>query len=260
MPSVQVGAVEVAYADDGEGDPLLALHGAATDRTCWDQQVPGLVERFRVLRPEYPGSGATRDPGGRLELGDLVAQAVGVADAVGATRFHLTGWSLGAVVAAAVAATVPDRVRSASLVCGWARTDARMRFTFDLWRRLIVADAELFARYAFADGFTAATFEARGVDGVEVLVREAAAGLAPGSDRHIELDQRVDVTAQLRAIVAPTLVIGGLEDRCVDIAHSRFLAEHIAGAELVELACGHLLPLEQAGELTRMLLEHHGAH
>jgi len=258
---VRVGDVDVAYGDDGQGDALLALHGTTTNRMSWDLQLPGLIERFRVLRPEYPGSGDTHDHGKEpLQLADLVGQALAVADAAGVERFHVAGWSLGAVVAASVAGTAPERVRSATLVCGWARTDARMRFTFDLWRRLIEVDPLLFARYAFADGLTAASFEAFGVDGVDALVPDTAAGLAPGSIRQIELDQRIDIVGQLPAIVAPTLVVGGLEDRWVDIAHSRFLVEHIAGAELVELACGHLVPTEHAGELTRMMLEHHGAH
>lgn len=259
MPSVRVGGVEVAYGDDGEGDPLVLLHGTTSSRVSFDLQMPGLVERFRVLRPEYPGSGETVDHGeGRLDLGDLVVQAIAVADDAGAEQFHVGGWSLGAVVAAGVAAAVPDRVRALTLVCGWARTDARMRFTFDLWRRLFESDHELFGRYLFADGLTAKSFEEYTVEGVEALLPTVVLGV--GSVRQIDLDTRIDITAELARITAPTIVIGGLEDRWVDIAHSRFLAEHIAGAELVELACGHLVPVECADDLTRMLIEHHGAH
>jgi pimeloyl-ACP methyl ester carboxylesterase len=221
----------------------------------------GLVDRFRVLRPEFPGSGESSDPGPGappLEVAELVAHTIAVADHAGAEQFHVAGWSLGAVVAAGVAAAVPDRVRALTLVCGWARTDARMRFTFDLWRRLIDTSPELFARYAYADGLTAAGFEALTIEGVEMLLPTMS--VAPGSARQIDLDTRVDITVDLARITAPTIVIGGLEDRWVDIAHSRYLAEHIAGAELVELACGHLVPAEHADDVTRMLLEHHGAH
>jgi len=261
MPTVRVGDVDVAYGDDGEGDPLVLLHGTTSSRISWDLQMPGLVERFRVLRPEYPGSGESSDPGPDarpLELNELVAHTIAVADHAGAEQFHVAGWSLGAVVAAGVAAAVPDRVRALTLVCGWARTDARMRFTFDLWRRLIETSHELFARYAFADGLTAAGFEAFTVEGVEQLLPTVM--VAPGSARQIDLDTRVDITADLPRITAPTIVIGGLDDRWVDIAHSRYLAEHIAGAELIEMACGHLIPTEQADDVTRILLEHHGAH
>jgi 3-oxoadipate enol-lactonase len=258
MPSVRVGEVDVAYGVDGTGDPLVLLHGTSSSRVSWMQVAPLLSDRFTVLTPEFPGSGETVDPGGPLEVLDLATQAIAVADAVGAERFHLGGWSLGAVVAAAAASLAPGRVRSLTLVAGWARTDARMRFTFDLWSRLIQADPELFARYAYADGMTAGAIEAAGLEAIEALVPITAATLAPGTLRQVELDTRVDITARLAEIKAPTIVVGGVEDRWVDIVHSRHLATAIAGAKLVELPCGHLIPMEQADALAGLIADHAG--
>ncbi len=258
MPRVQVGDADVAYEVEGSGDPLVLVHGSTGSGAHWAQVVPGLVDRFTVVLPDYAGGGTTTDGGGPLQVDDLVGQVLAVADDAGAERFALAGWSLGAVVAAATAAAAPDRVRSLTVVCGWAVTDARMRFTFDLWRRLLAADRELFARYTLADGATARLFELLG-DGVEALVAPTAATFAPGSDRHADLDGRVDIADRLGAIRAPTLVVGGAEDRWVPIGHSRALAAAIGGARLVELDCGHLVPSERAGELTALLREHHAS-
>jgi 3-oxoadipate enol-lactonase len=258
MPSVRVGEVDVAYGVDGTGDPLVLLHGTSSSRVSWMQVAPLLSDRFTVLTPEFPGSGETVDPGGPLEVLDLATQAIAVADAVGAERFHLGGWSLGAVVAAAAASLAPGRVRSLTLVAGWARTDARMRFTFDLWSRLIQTDpgavrpVRLCGRH---DGRGDRGGRARGHRG---LVPITAATLAPGTLRQVELDTRVDITARLAEIKAPTLVVGGVEDRWVDIVHSRHLATAIAGAKLVELPCGHLIPMEQADALAGLIAEHAG--
>jgi pimeloyl-ACP methyl ester carboxylesterase len=257
VPRVQVGDADVAYEVQGDGEPLVLLHGSAGSGAHWAQVVPGLVDRFRVVLPDYAGGGATTDPGGPLEVDDLVAQVLAVADDVGADRFGVTGWSLGAVTAAAVAAAVPERVRALTLVCGWAVSDARMAFTFDLWRRLFEADRELFARYTFADGATLQLFELMG-EGVEALIPSTAATFAAGTGRHAELDRRVHIADRLPRITAPTLVVGGVEDRWVPVEHSRHLASAIAGARLVELECGHLIPLERAAELTTLLRGHHG--
>lgn len=255
MPSVGVGEVEVAYEMSGAGDPVVLVHGSTGGRAHWLQVAPALAERHLVVVPEYAGGGETTDPGGPLEVEDLAAQVLGAADDAGTDPFHLVGWSLGAVVAAALAATVPQRVRSLTLVSGWATTDARMRFTFDLWQRLLAADRDLFARYALADGLGLGTFELFG-DGVEAMIPLTAAALSPGSDRHAELDARVDIADRLPAITAPTLVVGGIEDRWVPVAHSRALAAGIDGARLVELDCGHLVPSERAAELVTLLQEH----
>jgi pimeloyl-ACP methyl ester carboxylesterase len=213
-----------------------------------------LAERFTVIGPDLPGSGASSFSGKQLELDDIVEQMLAAAADAGAERFHLAGWSLGAVVATAMAARAPERVRSLALVCGWVRTDARFRFTLDLWRRLIETDPELFGRYAFADGLTAGSFEALGVEGVEALLPTLA--LAPGSLAQIELDQRIDIADRLGSITAPTLVVGGVEDRWTSIEQSRELAAGIAGARLVELPCGHLIPTEQAAALNDLLIGH----
>lgn len=229
-------------------DEFVLVHGSTGGQGHWLQVAPALEERgFSVSTPEY-----AQEHGGPVTADDLAAEVLGQVDA---ERFHLAGWSLGAVVAAAVAADAPERVASLSLVNGWATTDARMRFTFDLWRRLLETDRELFARYTFADGLTAASFELFG-DGVEVLVPAAAPTFVDGSARHLELDREVDLRDRLGSITAPTLVIGGREDRWVDIAHSRDLADRIAGARLVELDCGHLVPTERAAELVTLLAEH----
>ena len=229
-------------------EAFVLVHGSTGGQGHWLQVAPALGERgFDVVTPEY-----AQGEGDPVSADDLATEVLAQVDA---ERFHLAGWSLGSVVAAALAANVPDRVRTLTLVNAWARTDARMRFTFDLWRRLLTTDRELFARYTFADGLTAASFEALG-DGVEGLVPVSAQMFVPGSVRHIDLDAQVDITDRLGAITAPTLVVGGREDRWVDVAHSRDLAERIAGARLVELDCGHLVPTERAAELVDLLVEH----
>ena len=144
------------------------------------------------------------------------------------------------------------RVRSATLLAGWATTDARQRVTFDLWRRLIAIDKTLFMRYAVADGFTA--------DGIamlepvlEAMVPMSAAAVADGSDAQLDLDIRVDIAGLLGSITAPTLVISGAEDRWVPASHGQALAAAIAGARYEELPAGHLVIQERAAEVAALL-------
>ena len=249
----------MAYDVQGEGDPVVLVHGSTGSRLTWMLQTPVLAERFRVVLPEYAGGGETTDPGGPLEVDDLADQVLAVTADLGLTRYHLAGYSLGAVVAAAVAAKEPDQIRSLALVCGWITTDARMRWTFDLWQRLLRGDLGLFARYALADGATNAFFEQMGGE-VEAMVPMVAGGLSSGSERHAELDARVDISDKVGAITAPTLVIGGREDRWVPVEHSRRLADTIGSARLVELDCGHLVPTERGEQLAQLLRDFFAEH
>jgi pimeloyl-ACP methyl ester carboxylesterase len=58
-----------------------------------------------------------------------------------------------------------------------------------------------------------------------------------------------DVMGRQDAITAPTLVIGGTNDPMTPLKFSRYLAEHIASAELVIIeGSGHMVVLERPGE------------
>lgn len=255
MPNVTCGDAEVAYDAQGAGDPLVLIHGTSQDRNAWLLQLPGLTGRYRVILPEMAGSGDTSDGGGPLDVDGLSQQVLAVADAAGAERFHLAGYSLGAVVAAAAAATAPERVRSLSLVCGWATSDAHMRMLFGVWQDLLRESPERFIRYAFAHGFTP-EWHAMVGDAVDALVAMAAATVGPGAVRQADLDTRVDISKRLGSITAPTLVIGCTRDQFVPVQHGRGLAAEIAGARYEEIDAGHLVLAERADEITALLAAH----
>lgn len=255
MSVLQVGSATVGFADEGEGTPVLLFHGTTMSRTAWDMVRPEVADPHRWVMVEFPGSGESSMPDGPIEVDDLVAQARAVVDHLGIDRFHVAGYSLGAVAALAVAAAAPDRVISCTSLCGWATTDARQRFTFGLWRQLIATSPELFMRYAVADGFTAGAIAAL-EPMLEGVIAMGASTIAPGSDAHLELDERVDIADRLGSITAPTLVIGGIEDRWVDVTHSRAVASAVAGAQLEEVPFGHLVIQEGAAVVAQLL----GAH
>ncbi|MFN6119974.1 MAG: alpha/beta fold hydrolase [Actinomycetes bacterium] len=255
MSTLQTPEATVGYDVVGEGTPLLRFHGTTMNRTAWDLVRAELPAEYRYVLIELPGSGESSMPDGPIEIDGLVRQALAVVDHLGVDRFHVAGYSLGAVVALATAAQAPDRVASCTSLCGWATTDARMRFTFGLWRRLIATSPELFMRYAVADGFTAGAIAALEpmLDGVIAM---GASSIAPGSDAHLELDERIDIADQLASIAAPTLVIGAEQDRWVDVSHSHGLAAAIAGARLTTVPFGHLVIQEGAAAVAALLHDH----
>ena len=259
MGRVAVGEAEVAYEVQGEGDPILLLHGSTGGRSHWILTAPTMADRNRLVLLDYGGGGETTDHGGPLDLDELVDQVLGVADAESLDRFHIAGWSLGGVLATATALRAPERVRSAALICSWATTDAYLQFQSDLWRRLLAGDRNLFQRYLLQIGFTPAWFAATG-DAAESMVELGASMISPGSARHVELWTRIDLSDRLGAISFPTLVIGGRRDIIVPFEHSKTLAGSIKGSELVEFDCGHYIPFEQADQLAAALNDFFGQH
>ena len=196
-------------------------------------------------------------PTGPIDLDVEISDAVALMSHLGHQRFHVIGYSLGAVAALQCASLFPDSVITVTSLCGWSQSDARMKMTFDLWRRLIDVDPELFMRYAIADGYTAASLEVL-APMIEAVVGMAATAVQPGSAAQLELDIRVDIEKSLGRITAPCLVIGGIEDRWVDISKSRHIAATVHGSTLVELPAGHLVISELAGDVASALSAHVG--
>lgn len=257
MATFQVNGRTIGYEVSGNGAPIIAFHGTTQSRNGWDQVIAACESDYCWVKIEFPGSGESSMPTGPIELDDIVDDALALMQHLGHSHFSVVGYSLGAVCALHAAARHPSHVSSVVSLCGWAVTDARMRKTFSLWRKLIGLSPELFMHYALVDGYTAgaiAMIEPM-FDGAIAL---AASTIAPGSDAHLELDERVDISADLPRITCPTLVIGGIEDRWVDISHSRQIAQAVGGATLVEMPAGHLVIGELSGDVARAISSHIG--
>lgn len=255
MATIEREGRTIGYELTGEGVPVLLYHGTTMSRTAWDMVIASCPPGFAWIKVEFPGSGESSMPVAPIDLLDMVDDSVAVVDALGHRDFHVAGYSLGGVAALATAARHADRVKSVTSLCGWATTDARMRLTFDLWRRLIAIDNELFMRYALADGYTGGALTM--MEGmIDQVVPMAASTVAPGSDAHLELDSRIDIADLVSRITCSTLILGGAEDRWVTPDHARQLASLIPHASLVELPAGHLVIQELAPQVGEALIAH----
>ena len=112
--TIQANGLEVSYTSEGEGPPLLLLHGATSTGTRdWGAQRPLLRAEFRLYMPDARGhqrTGYDVREGWRRET--LVDDALALADALDLPRFHVMGLSMGAGTALRLASRHPERVLS----------------------------------------------------------------------------------------------------------------------------------------------------
>ena len=255
MAVIKIDGQTVGYETAGDtGAPVLLLHGTTMSHTAFDgvrAAMPSDVP-YRYVLMDLPGSVESELPDGPLSVDTIAAHAHQLMSSLGHERYHVVGFSIGAVVAAALAAAEESAVRSATLIAGWITADARMKATFELWKQLLETDVRLFTRYALVDGFTAAWHE-QAAAFMEVAIDVAAPLLAPGSVAHVELDKVVDITEHVSRITSPTLIIGGAEDRWVDVAHSHALGHAIKGSRVEVLAAGHMMMSDQPARVAAVL-------
>lgn len=107
--------VDIHVRDDGDGTPVLMVHGWPDTGELWRHQTDALVrEGFRVLRPDLRGLGKSSKPldPAQYRARELVGDLVQVLDERGIDRVHLVGHDWGAAVSWVAAATRPDRIAS----------------------------------------------------------------------------------------------------------------------------------------------------
>src|SRR5258708_39360820 len=104
MPSIEANGPLIAFERNGEGPPLLLLHGAEADHSMFDAFARLLAEHFTVIAYDQRDSGATRNPPEPYGLGELADDAAALIAALGHPRAHVFGASLGGVIAQALAA------------------------------------------------------------------------------------------------------------------------------------------------------------
>lgn len=256
MGTAEIGGARVAYRVDGEGPGLVLVHGTGGNaETNWGHLVPGLARRWTVVRPDYSGSGETRDDGVSLTVEGLVAQVVAVAEAAGAVPFDLVGFSLGAAVATRIAADYPHLVRKVVLLGAFlSSADARQKMQFDLWNELIRTNRPAMARFILLTGFSPAFLSGLGHEGIADAIEAIVTGNDwEGMARQVGLDLSIDVTEAAARIDKPVLVIGCVHDHMVPPAEARAVAATIRGARYAELPTGHLAPLEQPDAFIALL-------
>ncbi|MGZ8369153.1 MAG: alpha/beta fold hydrolase [Rhodoplanes sp.] len=121
MPTFRHGPVEIAYLDEGEGEPIVLVHGFASNKevnwvsTRW---VATLTRaRRRVIAPDMRGHGASTklyDPAS-YHTSIMADDVRALLDHLGLGWADILGYSMGARIAAFLALADPERVRSAIL-------------------------------------------------------------------------------------------------------------------------------------------------
>lgn len=110
------GTLSLAYADEGEGFPLLFIHGLGSYLPAWQKNIPFLSKHFRCLALDLPGYGKSAKEGftaGMEFYADVVNSFL---DKLQLQACYLVGHSMGGQVAIHTALKYPDKVKKLALM------------------------------------------------------------------------------------------------------------------------------------------------
>jgi pimeloyl-ACP methyl ester carboxylesterase len=112
------GPLPIAFSDPrGEGKPILFVHGFSHNGAVWEKLADGLPASLRPLLVDLRGHGASPwSPEGAYGLDDYADDLELLLDRLGLASVHVVAHSLGGNVATLLAARIPDRIASLTLV------------------------------------------------------------------------------------------------------------------------------------------------
>jgi len=252
--TVEVGGKNIQYLKmgEGEGPPLLLLHGFGGDINIWVFNQEALSADRTVYALDLPGHGGSTKDVGEGDLASLVDVVAGFMDEMGIEKAHIFGHSMGGAVAGSFAIEHPERVQSLVLIAsaglgeeingdyieGFIAANRRKEMRNAL--SLLFADPDLVNRQLVND-----VMKFKRLDGVDEALRKIADKLFPGG-------KQADVP-DISGVEVPMLVVWGTEDKIVPVAHAQNVPEG-ARVEVLD-ATGHMPQMEAAGQTNRLIGE-----
>lgn len=173
----------------------------------------------------------------------------------------MSGFSLGGPVAIRAAARHPERVTALVLTAAFPHRDNRLALATSVWSKIAASgDRELLAEFLLMMALGTQALESMPAEQLRQTLGYTAATAADGSSEQTDLVGQVDVRDDLAGITVPTLVVSTTDDRLTSTALHRQLAETIPGAQLAEIATGHLPMLERTEEWLQLITDFLGKH
>jgi len=243
-------------ADGPPGASVLVLSGSlGSTMAMWDSIVDALAARFRVVRYDLRGHGASPTPPGPYTMEDLGADLLALLDRIGAARANLLGCSIGGMASLWLAAQFPERIERLVVIGSSARLGPPGDW-IERHRRVLVEGTGLVAE-AVTPRWVSPRFAASRPDELARYRAMFAAADPAGYAGCCIAIAGMDLTDLLPRITASTLVVVGSADPSTPPEHSRAIADAIPGARLVVVdGAAHLPSLERPDEVAGLLTEH----
>jgi len=251
--------VAMAYADDCFAPPwaspqtIVMVHGNAESSRAWTCFVPHLAGKYRVVRPDMPGFGASPEPPGyRWNVDELADDLGRFLDALNITKCHLIGAKYGGSVVMQYAIAHSDRLHSLALFGSPVRGSGTGNA--DKIRDLGVRGwAQATQRARLGSGASEAQI-AWWTDELMGKTNQRAAYGASSARIDMELEQN------LSRIACPTLIVTTQESGLQSVAAVQAYAQQIPNARVVVLPgdCYHIAAAEPdlcAGHSLKFLRE-----
>ncbi len=255
MAEIEVNGVRTFYADLGSGHPVVLVHGlGGTGAGIFKHLISPLAERYRVVAYDLRGSGKSSVTPGPYTVELLADDLDALSTALGLEVVTLVGHSLGGGIVLHYAATRPDRVRRVVGIGAVTALPEQGRVGMEARARTVESEGMAAVAETVATNGLARSFREANPEEFRSLVALLASSDPVGYAAQCRALVQMDVTARLRDIRCPVLLVCGENDQASPPATNAANAALIPNARLVELAdTAHIIPWERPGPVLELV-------
>src|SRR5215204_5284312 len=99
MTLTRIDDIQMAYTDQGAGDPVVLIHGYPFNRSLWSEQVAPLSDSYRMIAPDLRGFGETDSSEGPASMNQMAQDVARLLDHLEIQQAVIGGLSMGGYVA-----------------------------------------------------------------------------------------------------------------------------------------------------------------
>lgn len=223
MPQITVNGFDINYKILGKGEPLLLIIGLSFSLLDWGTKLPELLsQHYQVILFDNRDAGQSSQATAPYPIADMADDVAGLLDALGISKAHIFGVSMGGMIAQHFALNHADKLSKLILGCTMAGGNCS---EFGSFSEVLTGNSlELLFPIEFiqANPVQLAEF-------FQITVPYHSRGSA--LSRQLQAMNDHDTCDRLGKITAPTLVITGDSDRVIPPKNSAILTQKISGAK-----------------------------
>jgi 3-oxoadipate enol-lactonase len=262
MPKLLVNNTAIYYEATGQGEPLLFIHGLASNGRSWKKQVPVFSQKYQVITLDIRGHGRSDKPIEPYSIKLFAADALELLKKLGIGSAHVVGFSMGGMIAFQLAVDAPELVKSlVGVNCVPEGSIRSFNNGVECFKQMLWLPFNGKHKHSNnGDGSELDSLDPEEVKVYRSLLQRMAVKNKLAYANSFRAIIRWSVVGQLNTIKCPTLMITSDED-FVPVSVKEDYASKIPCSELVVISNSrHGAPRERTEEFNNILLDFISRH
>ena len=258
--SSTVNGIKWHWAEAGDGDPVVLLHGIPESWRCWKHQIPKLATQFKVYALDLKGYGLSDKKEGDYSMNNVASEILDLLDHLKIENFRLAGHDWGVAISDNIIDQAPERVERYIRCCLSLHSYDPRNSLHHQWNSenpslaaKLMKKSEAYVKVWFESSCKPELIpdEKEINEIVEDFSHEGTGDAVPRYFRDIPKNKPVDLTK----FTMPILYIHGEHDPRQPIEYCKGMEDHLPGLQaILVLDSGHFITRERPKETTDAMM------